>query len=275
MKKFSVALLAGALTVSMMLSGCGAKPEAGTGDKATGDMSETPSIDAIVEKGKITMLTNAQFPPFEYTNDAGEVVGVDADVAAEIAKDLGVELEIIDMDFDLIHEGVKTGKGDFAAAGVTINEERAKIIDFTEEYVTSSQFVAVAKGSTVKADALDGLTLAVQEGTTGDFYASGDEGYSEVAAKEVLRFKSGIEAGRAVATGKADALVIDEMPAKMIVEQNKDAMELLPDVLTTENYAIEVSQDKPDLKEAINATLKRLKEEGKIDQFVTAHMTAE
>lgn len=268
MKKLVCALLAGAMGMSL-LAGCGSKPAEG------GAASETPSIDAIKEAGKLVMLTNAQFPPFEYTNDAGEVVGVDVDVANEIAKDLGVTLEVIDMDFDLIHEGVKNGKGDLAAAGITINEERAQIIDFTDEYVTSSQYVGVKKGSDVKADALDGLTLAVQEGTTGDFYASGDEGYSDVKAKEVLRFKSGIEAGRAVATGKADALVIDELPAKKIVEKNSDTMELLPDVLTTESYAIEVSKDKPDLKEAINATLKRLNDEGKIDEFVTSHMAAE
>ena len=203
-------------------------------------------------------------------------MGVDPDLAQAIADELGVELEIIDMDFDGLVDALKAGKGDFIAAGFTVSEERLKEVDFSTEYVTSAQMVVIPKGSDLAADdaALSGKTISVQEGTTGDFYASGDQDMtaSQIADANVLRFKSGIEAGMAVASGKADAMIIDELPATKIVESQSDALELLPTKLTDEQYAFAVNKGCEDLLEVINKVLTEKIDDGTVDSLVNQHM---
>ena len=120
-----------------------AASEAPAASDAAGDIAatgETPNVDRIKEAGKIVMLTNAAFPPYEYLGDDNEPVGVDIEIGQAIADELGVELEVVDMDFDGIIGAIQAGKGDFAAAGMTINEERLQNVDFSIEYATSSQY---------------------------------------------------------------------------------------------------------------------------------------
>ena len=138
------------------------------------------SVDAIKKAGKITMATNAEFPPFEYLEN-DKVVGVDADIAAEIAKDLGVELEIVDGKFDAVIPSVQSGKASFGAAGMTVTEDRAKKVDFSVKYITSTQYIIVPKDSDVKTiEDLAGKKIGVQLGTTGDFIISDEvDGYKD------------------------------------------------------------------------------------------------
>ncbi len=232
----------------------------------TGCASNANRLDSIKKAGKIVMVTNAAFPPFEYIMD-GKPAGVDIEVAQAIADDLGVELEVVDMNFDLLIESVKSGKADIAIAGMTIKPERLEQVDFSDEYVKSAQHVIIKAGSGITADNLDGLTIAVQEATTGDYYASDD-----IAAKEVLRFKSGIEAGAALSSGKCDAVIIDKLPAESIAANSGGVLEVLPDALTEESYAIAVQKGQPDLMAAINATLAKLIANGTIDSLVVKHM---
>ena len=275
MKKIVAIMTACVLALSM--AACGSKtPDQNKSSEASGAQnsaasaaSEAGGLDAIKANGKIVMLTNATFPPFEYIGNDGSVAGVDPDVAAEIAKDLGVELEILDMNFDLLIEAVKSGKGDFAAAGMTITPERQEQVDFSKEYVKSAQYLIVLKGSSVTKDSLDGTTIAVQESTTGDFYAS-----DEVKAKEVMRFKGATETGAALIAGKCDAVILDKLPAEAIVANSNGKLELLPDPLTEESYAFAVKKGNTELLDAVNATLQRLMDEGKIDELVTKHANA-
>lgn len=247
-----------------------ASPAAASSSEASEAETEnsTPNLDRIKAAGKIVMMTNATFPPFEYIGADGKPAGVDVDVSQAIADELGVELEILDMNFDLLIDAVKSGKGDFAAAGMTIKPERLEQVDFSIEYVKSAQYAIVKTGSGVTSDKLDGLTIAVQESTTGDFYVS-----DNVKAKEVLRFKSAVEAGAALKSGKCDAVVVDKLPAQSIAKNSDGELEVLPESLTEESYAFAVKKDCPDLLDAINKVMIKLVEEGKIDEFVTKHMT--
>lgn len=272
MKKLIALTLAVLMTTTF--AACAGKTE--TASSAPKDTSsaasesdlETPNIDRIKAAGKIVMCTNAAFPPFEYVGADGKPTGVDVEIAQAIADDLGVQLEVVDMNFDLLIDSVKAGKADFAAAGMTIKPERLKQIDFTDEYVQSAQYVITQKGSDISADNLDGLTIAVQEATTGDFYAS-----DELNAKEVLRFKSGIEAGSALSAGKCDAVIIDKLPAESIASNSNGELVVSSESLTEESYAIAVKKECPDLLEAMNKVLNKLVDEGKVDALVTKHMT--
>lgn len=240
--------------------------------------SATPNVDAIKAAGEIVWLTNAAFPPFEYLGDelnedgSAKIVGVDADIAAEIAADLGVKLVPVDMDFNGLINALDEGKGDFVAAGMTVTEEREKQVAFTIKYVKSAQYILVKADNdaiTTGSD-LEGKVIGVQEGTTGDFYAT----ELEATGATVMRYKDALTASMDLANGRIDAVVTDELPAKSIAESN-EALKMLEEVLTEEEYAFAVDLDKPDLLEAINATLTRLMEEGKIDSFITAHMGLE
>lgn len=225
------------------------------------------AVDSIKNSGKITMITTADFPPFEYVNADGDIVGSDIDVANEIAKDLGVKLEIINMDFDLLVDSVKAGKGDFCAAGMTITDERKQQVDFSKEYVSSSQYVMVNKDSNIDINNIKDLTIAVQEGTVGDIYAT-----YEIVPKQILRFKSTVDAGTALSAGKCDAVILDKLPAESIASNHGD-LKVLETPLTEEKYAIAVAKGKSDLLGAINLTLDRLINEGKIDEYLAAHLS--
>lgn len=234
-----------------------------------GGCATTPTVDKIKTDGKIVMLTNAAFPPFEYTS-GGEVVGVDVDIARAIAADLGVELEIQDMAFEGIINAIKSGKGSIGVAGMSITEDRQKNVDFSIEYVKSKLFVLVAATETeiTSPDNLTGMTIGVQTGTTSDVFASGVEG------AEISRYGNFLDAATALKSGKVRAIVADELTSDEILAANTDLIRL-PDPLAEEAYAICVQKGNTTLLEAINATLTRLLDEGKIDEFIFNHSTAQ
>lgn len=255
MKKFKIFIMA--ICVTLMLVGCSSVADT---------QSDTPNIDKIKSDGKITMLTNAEFPPFEYVGYAGKIEGIDVDVANEIASDLGVSLEVIDMNFDFLIDSVKSNKGDFAAAGLTITSEREEQISFSVRYVTSAQYMLIKSGSKLTPDDLKDATVAVQQSTKGDFYTTDD-----IGCENVLRFQSAVEAGQALISGKCDAVILDELPAYSIANANPKEVEVYDELLTSEDYAFAVKKGKTDLLNAINDTLMRLMREGKINKFIMSH----
>ncbi|MBE6031715.1 MAG: transporter substrate-binding domain-containing protein [Clostridiales bacterium] len=237
---------------------------------ACGGSDSDSAVDTIKENGKIVMLTNAAFAPFEYM-EGNTVVGVDADIAAEIAKELGVELEIVNMDFDSIIDFVKTEKGDFGAAGITVNEERKAQVDFSVEYVTSTQYVIIPADQDPATYDLNGKIIGVQQGTTGDmYYASVTDTFT---CKEVKRYKSAVDAANDMKAGRVDCVIIDELPAKKIVENNADTMLCYDPGWAPEDYAIAVKKGS-DLLPVINTVLERLMDEGMIEEYVINHTGA-
>lgn len=276
-KKF--ALMLAAIMMTGSLAACGTTESGNT--SASGDKANASSVDAIKQKGEIVMLTNAAFPPFEYQADDGSVQGVDVDIAQAIADKLGVKLTVVDMDFDSIVNSLKAGKGDFAAAGMTITDERKKQVDFSDEYVTSSQMVVVRSDSTLSGDKatldkeLSGKNIAVQAGTTGDWYASGDEENTGSTIKDanVLQYKSATEAGLHLANGKADAIIIDQKPAEAIVAANDGKLKMLDTKLTDEQYAFAVQKGNTELVNVINEVIKEYKGD-KVNELINKHMGA-
>ena len=287
MKKKMVSVMLAAAMAATLLAGCGSSPAAeGTTDAATeetadtaeaaeetADTAETSADEAAevttVEPGVLTMGTNATFPPYEY-KDGDAVVGIDPDIAQALADKLGLKLEVIDMEFDSLVASVQSGKVDIVLAGMTVNEERKKNVDFTDPYANGVQVIIVADGSDIATfDDLAGKLIGVQQGTTGHVYCSDDWGEGNVVA-----FQSGAAAVQALQQGKVDCVVIDQEPAKAFVEAN-DGLKILDTQYANEDYAAAVSKKNPELTEALNKALQELKDDGTVQEILDKYIKAE
>lgn len=218
------------------------------------------------DDNKIVMVTEAGFAPYEY-REGSNIVGVDVDIAREIASSLGKELEIKDVAFDSLINELNSGKADFAAAGMSISEERKKEVDFSIEYVSSKQVIVVRKGyNKIKSiKDLDNKTISVQLGSVADTYVT-----KEYKNAKIVRQKKFLSAAEDVKASKADCIVMDELPAKELVKNNSE-LTILSLELFTDKYAIAVKKGNSELLNKINEVLERLIEEGKIEEYVINH----
>ena len=223
-----------------------------------------------VEAGKLTMATNATFPPYEMTTDNGTIEGIDVETAQAIADKLGLELQVDDMDFDAALLSVQQGKADIAMAGITVTDERKAVMAFSDSYATGIQSIIVPEGSDIAtADDLAGKKIGTQRGTTGYLYCSDDFGEDAVVA-----YDNGLTAVQALNNGQVDAVVIDNEPAKAYVESNP-GLKILDTSYAEEDYAIGMNKDNTALLDAVNAALEELKADGTLQSIVDKYITAE
>lgn len=214
---------------------------------------------------ELIMVTEAGFAPYEYYENS-EVVGVDVDIAREIAKEMGKTLVIKDIAFDSIINEVKTGKADFGAAGISYSEERAKNVDFSINYAVSKQVVIVKNDSSITdINSIGNKKIAVQLGSVADTFVT-DE-YDEAT---IVRQKKYLAAIEDLKVGKVDCVVMDELPAKEIVNSNT-GIKILNGALTNDSYGMVVKKGNKELLEVINKVLNRLSSDGSIDRYITAH----
>lgn len=277
MKKVSALILA--LTMcTAMLTACGGGSSTTT--SSTGNAAPAPTTSAatseagadegykLTTEGTLTMATNAQFPPYEYY-DGDDVIGIDADIAKAIADKMGLELKIEDMEFDSIITAVSTGKADLGLAGMTVDPDRQKNVDFSDPYATGVQVIIVKEDSTIaKPDDLKGKKIGVQLATTGDQYATNDYGKDSV-----VQYNKGSDAVMALTQGQVDAVIIDNEPAKSYVAANK-GLKILDTEYVTENYAACIAKDNTGLTKAVNKALAELKADGTLQKIVDKYIKA-
>ncbi len=276
LKKLSLMGLTAALSVGL-LAGCGGNSGTATTPEQTSQTpaaqtSETPAASAeftTVEEGKLIVSTNAAFPPYEMTTDNGGYEGIDVEIAEAIAKELGLELQIDDMGFDAALEAAQSGMSDMVMAGVTVNEDRLAVMDFSNSYATGVQVIIVKEGSDVTLDTLGEQLIGVQDATTGWQYCTDDFGSDHVAA-----FDNGITAVQALMNDQVDCVVIDQGPAQSFVAQNPGLV-ILDTEYTVEDYAIGVKKGNTALLNAINGALEKLTEDGTIQTIIDSYITAE
>lgn len=255
LKKIAAIILSAALVVA--LAACGSSMDSDS-NKSSGK-AET-----------LTMGTNASFPPYEYVDDNGKIVGIDAEIAQAIADKLGMKLEIKDMEFESLVPAVKAKSIDLALAGMTVNEERKQSVNFSDSYSTGVQVVIVKENSEIKTvDDLKGKKIGVQAGTTSDTYCTDDFG-----EENVKQFSNGSLAVAALANGQVDCVVIDNEPAKNYVAANS-GLKILDTEYVTEDYAIAISKDNDELLKKVNNALKELKDDGTVDKIIGKYIKAE
>lgn len=255
LKKIAAIILSAALVVALA---------------ACGSSKDSDSDKSSCKAGTLTMGTNASFPPYEYVDDNGKIVGIDAEIAQAIADKLGMKLEIKDMEFESLVPAVKAKSIDLALAGMTVTDERKQSVNFSDSYSTGVQVVIVKENSEIKTvDDLKGKKIGVQAGTTSDTYCSEDFG-----EENVKQFSNGSLAVAALANGQVDCVVIDNEPAKNYVAANS-GLKILDTEYVTEDYAIAISKDNDELLKKVNNALKELKEDGTVDKIVGKYIKAE
>lgn len=247
MKKI-LALILAAVMLTMCLASCGAKGK---------------SLAEVKEAGKLVMATSPDFPPFEELKDNGKVEGIEVEILELICKELGVELEIAQMDFDSVLPGVQAGKYDVGVSGVSVTPDREKNAMFTDPYCLAAQAIVVVDGSDIKGKAdLEGKKISVQSGTTAETFCT-QNGY------DIMAYQSNSDAELALTTGKVDAWVIDDLTAaEMVAVYNEDAetpLVILDEAMTTEPYAFAFTKSgSEDLVEEINKIIAKLVADGTI-----------
>ena len=247
MKKI-IALILCLATLVCLFASCGAKGK---------------TLDEVKKAGKLTVATSPDFPPFE-SLEGNEVVGIEVDILTLIAAELGVELEIIPMDFDSVLLGVQSAKYDCGMSGITASEERKQNMLFTAPYYNAAQVIVVKEGSSItgKAD-LDGKKVSVQSGTTADAGCT-KAGYN------VQAFTANADAKAALTTGKVDAWVVDNLTAIQMVEDG-DGLVILDENMTEEPYAFAFAFGSEDLVAEIDKILKELIDDGTVEEIFASY----
>ena len=246
MKKLFAIVLA-ALMLLSCLTACGASGK---------------TLEDVKKAGKLTIATSPDFPPFESLGENGEVFGIEIDILNLICAELGVELEINQMDFDSVLPGIESGKYDLGASGISVTPEREENTLFTVPYCMAAQAIVVMKDSPITCTAaLEGKTISVQTGTTAEEFCMG-AGYT------VNAYAANADAQEALLSGKVDAWVIDDLTAaemvKLYNEEHGETLVVLSEAMTTEPYAFALKLGSDDLVAPINEILEKLLADGTI-----------
>lgn len=269
-----VSLIVVAALAITVFAACGKK------DTTTPSDDTSSSSDSGSAKKTLTLATSADFPPYEYM-EGKNFKGIDIEVAGLIAEKLGCELVVSNMNFNSILNAVQSGKADMGMAGLTVTPDRLESVDFSDSYATGVQVLIVKDGSSITSvdDLYDeskglgeGLKVGVQLSTTGDIYLSGDvsDGKTKV---EVKQFAMGAEAVAALSSGKIDAVLIDNEPAKSFVAAN-EGLKILDGEYAVEDYAIAFAKNS-ELKDQVNAALKELIADGSVKAIVDKYIPAD
>ncbi|MBF8982581.1 transporter substrate-binding domain-containing protein [Lutibacter sp. B2] len=232
--------------------------------------ANTDKVAEIKKAGKLVIGTSAAYPPFEFhaeIDGKDQIVGFDIDIAKELAKDLGVELEIKDMQFAGLLAALNAGKIDIVVAGVTPTEERKKSVDFSKMYYTVKQAVIVKKGKEKDIKSIEDIKdmkISVQKGTTQEQIAKDYLPESQIKAlgkisDSILELKN----------DKVEGVIAEDLVAKAYVKNNSDLTLVEVDIDEGDNgSAIAIKKGNEDLVEAINVSLDKMVENKMIEKFI-------
>ena len=207
----------------------------------------------------LKMITEATFPPYEFLRGR-EIVGVDVEICRAIAAKLGKKFQVETVDFDSVIPAIVSGKADIAAAGITVNEDRKKNVDFSIPYVKTGIVVIYPKSTPfASVDQLKGKKIGVQGGTTSETFVL------DQLKQEPERAKSPAEAVAALKSGRVAFVIADVDPARNCVRGENDLA--VSDFITSEEYAVAIRKGQPELLKVINETIRELKADGRLAKW--------
>ncbi len=259
MKKFAkIVSLVLALTLCAAFAGCA---------QSSGGNQPAAANFTTVNPGKLTISTSPDFPPFEYTDDNGKVVGIEPEIMELICDKLGLELQIDAMDFDSALLAAQNGKSDAVVSGVTVKEDRKLIFDFTDSYTTITQAIVCKQDAGITMENLGQYSIGVQSGTTGQEFVEEDFGKDHVVAYDTYSLVF-----QALLNGQIDCIVMDDAVAKAYIAQNQGLV-MSQTTYTPENYAFGFHKGNEELKNAVNDALNELIADGTVQKIIDKYMT--
>ena len=268
MKKGFMKMVLGTMSL-LALAACG--KTSGTANSAA---EADGALQEIKDSGKLVVGTCADYPPYEWhlvQDGEDKIIGFDIDIAQAIADELGVELEVKDMDFDGLIPALSTGKIDMIIAGMNPTEERKQSVDFTDVYYTQKDALVI-KSEDAKdirsEDDLKKASLATQKATIQETYLL--ETFPNAEIQSVPKLNTAI---LYLVTGKVDAVLMVETVARRYVEEN-EGLEIADfDVASTPNEsAIAVAKDSADFLEEVNDILDEMEDSGKIEELIRTNI---
>lgn len=272
MKVKKIVALVAAAAMMLSMAACGSTAD--NGSNAADGSAKAEATDNASDSDTLVMATNATFPPYEYV-DGDDYKGIDIEISQAIADAMGKKLVVDDIDFDSIIPAITTGKADMSLAGMTVTDERKESVDFSDSYATGVQVIIVPEDSDITGpDDLTDKMIGVQQGTTGHIYCSDTPENGGFGEDHVTAYPNGASAIQALLTGKVDAVVIDNEPAKAFVAEN-DGLKILDTEYVTEDYAIAVQKGNKELLDQINTILAQLKADGTLQSIIDKYIKAE
>lgn len=262
-----------ALVMLLSLAACsadtGSKADAAAEPKAAEEKKADSKLEQIKAKGKIVLGTSADYPPYEFhkeINGKDTIVGFDIEIAKEVAKDLGVELEIKDMKFDGLLAALVADDIDFIIAGMVPKEERKKSVDFSIPYYQAEQkmLIKASAADKIKSAAdLKGLKIGAQKSTIQEDIAK------TLEASEVKSLSKITDLVLELKNDKIDGVILVAPVAAAYAKQNQDLV--VPEISfgKEDGVAVAVNKGTADLLESINNTLDKLMKDGSIDKFIS------
>ena len=251
-------------------------------DTAAGDATATTAAGAtgieplFVNRGKLTVCSDVPYAPFEFQGDDGSFQGVDLDIMKEIAKDIGVEADFVDTDFDGIFAALAAGKCDTIASSVTITDERKKSNDFTNGYfkVTGNLLVRKADANTfVDLASLKGKTVAVQSGTTFAEFVKDDASKTGYSAKE---FTGADDMLNALKAGQVEAVLQDGPINSYQAVKNAADLAVTGGNISGSGggdlYGFVVAKQNPGLTAKMNASIQNMQTDGRYAAIVKKYL---
>ena len=265
-KKILSLAVASLLSISM-LAGCGQN----SAQNNSAEVKVDDSLTKVEEKGYFTLGLDADFAPMGFTEENGEIVGFDIDLANAVAEKMGVKVEVKPIDWDSKSMELSTGKIDVIWNGFSITDERRKEVLFSNPYLSTKQSIIVKAGSDIKTKAdLAGKKVALQDGSTSEDALKADEAtYASIGDENISRFKENSQVLLEVEAGRADAAVIDEIFVRYYLQKEgmTDKYVVLEDGFDEEDYGVGGRIGDHALMEAINKALDASKAEGKTSEI--------
>lgn len=230
----------------------------------------------IEESGTLTMYTNAVFPPYEFLGTGDQIIGIDVEIGQAIADELGVELEVVNSDFDGVISAIESGKGDVGISGITITDERAAQVDFSVPYLDATQSLIVPTGSEISTvEELASKRVGAQTGSTGYLYLE-DQNLNGLLTRQpcdLQAYEVPTDAMLALKEGKLDAVVVDTVVAQQLI--NGDAnyttatLQTADGTVVEESNGVVVAKGNEDLLEVIDSVITEMNESGEMEQLLS------
>ncbi len=255
MKKLLTLLLA-VLTLLSVLGFTGCKQE----------NTKDESLQKVLDKGSFVLGLDDSFPPMGYRDENNEIVGFDIDLAREVCARMGVELKIQPISWDAKEQELNSGNIDCIWNGMSIDEERQRVMNLSEPYMKNRMVLVVLGDSGYQSQAdLQDKTIGVQNGSTAQKILEESDFYGTI--KEAVGYKDNVTAFMDLEAKGIDAVFLDEVVADHFIAQQKKDYRILQDGLTEEDYAIGFRKNDQQLRDKVQATLHDMKEDGKLAEI--------